>query len=593
MFVFDNLKYNEIIAEVNKYRQIQGSNKIKIGIIRNITVDNYLPLLKYLILKENFNVEILQGAFDMIMQEVLSSHSSISKFEPDLLIVFLNIELISPNIYYRYAELTEGDISDEKEYLLQYLHKLFEAIKINIHSKVIFHLFELPTNPSYDIAEIQNRNGQRNFIDQINTSIIKFSKDYKDIYFVDLNIIREKLGDSNYYDRRYWYIGKVPYTLDALKEIAREQFKIIKALYGRTKKCLVLDCDNTLWGGIIGEDGIEDIKIGNTYPGNMYLDFQRQILNLFNKGVILAINSKNNEAEVLEVLEKHPEMLLKRKHFACVYANWNNKVENLKQIALDLNIGMDSIVFIDDSEFECNLIKESIEEVTVIQLPKETYKYADIIADCGLFDKLQYTDEDKNRSDLYRVNIDRKKYQESFSDINSYYKSLEMKIDIRHIDEFSVSRVSQLTQRTNQFNLTTKRYSEDDIRFFMQSEKHDVLILSLSDKFGEMGIVGVQILDFTSSIDARIDSFMMSCRIIGRGVENVFLRTGIEKCITKNYKRILGLFTLSKKNLLVSDFYNSNGFEEIISNESTKVFSINSIDQLVPFENNFKEIIIH
>jgi FkbH-like protein len=591
MNYFDNLQFHEIINRVNNSFVDNNGRDIKLGILRNITVDNYIPLIKYLLKKENYKVELHQGDFDMIFQEILVSNSSMIKFAPEILLVFFYIESISPSICNRFIELSEQELNSEKDQLLSHIERLFEEVNRNFSAKLIFHLFELPSNPDYGISETQNIFGQRQIIDQINESIIALSKKYKDIYFVDLNIIKERLGIENYYDKRYWYIGKAPYSLFALKEIAKEHFKIIKSLDGKIKKCLVLDCDNTLWGGIIGEDGFENIKIGKTYPGNMFLDFQRQILNLYNKGIILAINSKNNESDILEVLEKHPDMLLRRKHFACIYSNWDNKVNNIKKIALDLNLGLDSIVFVDDSEFECNLVKENLKEITVINLPKESFRYAEIISNCGLFDKLQYTNEDKKRGELYRVQVERKKHQDSFTDLNSYYKSLEMELKIELVNEFSISRVSQLTQRTNQFNLTTKRYSVDNIKYFMKSIRHDVLVLSMNDKFGDLGIVGVQILEYEDSDEAYIDSFMMSCRVIGRGVENAFLRAGIEKCFKKNYKVVLASYIETKKNNLVTEFYSSNGFTLISEEGNVKTYKLSSLDKLIPFENNFKEII--
>ena len=434
MLYFDNLPYHEIISSVNKFSKNSNNVDLKIGILRNITVDNYLPLIEYLLSKEKFNVTVRQGEYDVIMQEVLESGMPINQFKPDILVIFLNIEQIASNLYNRYTELSEDEIVVEKEFILEYVLKLFEAINKNFKVKVIFNLFELPDNLPYDIFEIQNRVGLRNLIDEINRSIIKFSKEFNDIYFADLNLVKEKLGTSNYFDKRYWYIAKAPYSLEALKKIAIEHLKIIRSLFGKTKKCLVVDCDNTLWGGIIGEDGIENIQIGKTYPGNIFLDFQRRILNLANKGVILAICSKNNENEVLNVLENHPDMLLRKKHFACIYANWNNKAENIKNISSDLNIGLDSMVFIDDSKFECDLVKRQLEEVTVINLPKKIFDYVETIETCGLFDKLQYTKEDKKRGDLYRTNVERNNFKTSFTDLNSYYQSLEMKIDILPVD---------------------------------------------------------------------------------------------------------------------------------------------------------------
>jgi FkbH-like protein len=592
MQYFDNLQYHEIISTVNKIRKNSNSVDLKIGILRNITVDNYLPLIEYLLLKENFTVKVKQGEYDVIMQEILDSETPINQFRPDILVIFLNIEQIASNLYERYTELSEEEIEIEKEYILKYALKLFEAIHKNFKAKVIFNLFEMPDNLPYNIFETQNGIGLRNLIYEINSSLIKFSKEFGDIYFTDLNLVKEKLGANNYFDKRYWYIAKAPYSLEALKKIAIEHLKIIRSLFGKTKKCLVVDCDNTLWGGIIGEDGIEKIQIGKTYPGNIFFDFQRRILNLFNKGVILAICSKNNENDVLSVLENHPDMLLRKKHFACIYANWNDKAENIKNISSDLNIGLDSIVFVDDSEFECDLVKRQLAEVTVINLPKKIYDYVQTIETCGLFDKLQYTKEDKKRGDLYRTNIERNTYKTNFTDLNSYYKSLEMKIEILPVDDFAVSRVAQLTQRTNQFNLTTKRYSSDEIIQFMNSEHHDVLLLKLSDKFGEMGIVGIQILDYTLEERAIIDSFMMSCRIIGRGVENVFLKAGIDKSLKKNYRIIEGSYIKSDKNDLVSAFYLNNGFKQSSSEGNKYTYQLDNFGNMVPFENYFKEITI-
>lgn len=588
---FDNLQYNEIIS-YNKSKVGSVEKNLNIGILRNITIDNYLPLIKYLLIKENINPIIHLGDYDVVIQEVLSRDTSMFNFKPDLIIIFLDIRILAPNLILKYSELSVEEINKEKENILEYVELLFYSINTNFETKVIFHLFELPSNPAFDLAEIQNGNGQRNIIQSINDSLVEKAKNHNDIYFVNSNLIKEKLGIQNYYDNRYWFIAKSPFSLDAAKEFAIEHWKVINSLLGKTKKCLVLDCDNTLWGGILGEDGFDKIKIGKTYPGNMYLDFQRHILNLYNKGVILAINSKNNEDDVMEVFDNHPDMLLRRKHFACIYANWENKADNIKNIAIDLNIGTDSLVFIDDSEFECNFVKEKIPEVEVINLPKEAYKYSEILLNCGLFDKLSYTQEDKTRGELYKVEVDRKKLRTKFTDIDSYYKSLEMVITIESVNEFTIPRVSQLTQRTNQFNLTTKRYSEDDIKFFMNSDNYEVLVLTLSDKFGDMGIVGVLILDFSVTNVAKIDSLMMSCRVIGRQVENIFLNEALNRSIKHKVKKVIGAYIASKKNSQVSNFYASNGFQQMSTVEDETTYELCAFGEVGFKENNFKEIII-
>ena len=358
--------------------------------------------------------------------------------------------------------------------------------------------------------------------------------------------------------------------------------KIIRAAKGKAKKCLILDCDNTLWGGIIGEDGIAKIAIGKTYPGISYRDFQESILNLHNRGVILTICSKNNDNDVLEVLEEHPDMVLRKEHFSVMKINWEDKATNIRAIAQELNIGLDSMVFVDDSDFEVNLVRQRIPEVTTIQLPKDPTAYRDWLDSFGKFDSLSYSKEDGNRNRMYQQEVGRKQIKAQFSEetLDDYYKYLEMEVTISAADKFSIPRVSQLTHRTNQFNLTTRRYSEAEIKELCESGNSDVLQVRLKDRFGDDGIVGAAVLRYSND-ECHIDIFLLSCRILGRGVEDALLRACVLMAQGKGCAEILGSYLRTKKNVQVRSFYENHLFSIANEGEDRKDYSF-SLNNLFP-----------
>ncbi|MBK7917804.1 MAG: HAD family hydrolase [Chloroflexi bacterium] len=346
-------------------------------------------------------------------------------------------------------------------------------------------------------------------------------------------------------------------------EIADEVFKFIRVTKGKIKKCLVLDCDNTLWGGIIGEDGLAGIKLGKTYPGSPFYEFQQEILNLHHRGVILALCSKNNEADVWEVFHNHPDMVLKQEHIAAAQINWNDKASNLRQIASDLNIGLDSLVFVDDSEFEVNLVQQNLPEVEVIHLPAtKSVHYRDILASYSGFDTLTLTEEDKKRGAMYRAEVTRNKLRQEVTDLASYYQSLEMVAEINFADTFTIPRIAQLTQKTNQFNLTTRRYTEADVTAMVESPSVDIISLRLGDSFGDLGLVGVCILKYDQTW-AEIDTFLLSCRALGRMAEDLFLGHVLELVKVREFHLVKGTYLSTRKNAQVKDFYVKQGFTTI------------------------------
>ena len=560
-----SLSYSEIQDFLNHVDldQLAGLN---ICILRNIMIEPIEPYLRYLAYKIGFNANVKFGGYDNIFQEAVGRQGNFLHTKTDCILVFTQLDTFSWDLSRNYAALGTDQIRAEVERIEEYIKGVLSGIRKQTSATVLWHGFELPVYPALGILESQSSLSQRAAINGLNEFLRCFLASQDNAYFVDMNLCQARLGFNQFYDHRFWHIGRAPYTRQALCEIAMEDFKFIRSLKGKSKKCLVLDCDNILWGGIIGEDGLAGIKLGQTYPGSAYHEFQQEVLNLYHRGIILALCSKNNEDDVWEVFRKHPDMILKEKHIAAAQINWRDKAANIKQISVDLNIGMDSLVFIDDSEFEVNLIRETLPEVEVIHMPKtRLMEYRNILVSCGLFDTLTLSAEDKNRTVMYRAEVARRNLQVQATDLETYLKTLKMEIDISFANDFSIPRIAQLTQKTNQFNLTTKRYSEADIKILANSDQSDVIYLKLKDRFGDSGIVGACILRYRDK-KSTFDTFLLSCRVIGRRVEDVLLTQVLKLAKKRGCEVAIGEYYPTPKNSQVRDFYINRGFKEFEGN---------------------------
>ena len=565
--------------------------QLNVAILRNVTIEPIEVYLRYLAYEIGFNTQIRFGAYDNIFQEAVGGQGAIVTEELDYILIFAQLETLSSNLICDFAPLSKEDIESEKLRIKNYIASVLSGIRKQTKAVILWHSFELPYHPALGILDNQMAEGQSEVIIELNRIARNLLKETGNAYLVDMNQSIARLGIKEFYDKRYWHIARSPYSRLALAEIAKEDFKFIRALKGKNKKCIVLDCDNVLWGGIIGEDGLTGIKLGKTYPGSLYCEFQKAILNLYSKGILIAICSKNNQEDVWEVFQNHPDMVLKKEHIATDQINWEDKATNLRRIAQHLNIGLDSLVFVDDSDFEINLIQQVLPEVTIMHLPKErAVDYKDILVSCGLFDTLIFSAEDKKRGAMYKAEVERKKLAAQAIDLKSYYKSLKMVVTINLADDFSKPRIAQLTQKTNQFNLTTKRYSETNIHELIESQYSDVLYLKLKDRFGDMGIVGVCVLVYEKNT-AVFDTFLLSCRALGRKVENVFLENCLKLCQLRDAKLAVGQYFPTNKNMQVKEFFQKRGFKIVGKNETKCITSYELSNYTPNIPNFFHEII--
>jgi len=416
-----------------------------------------------------------------------------------------------------------------------------------------------------------------------NNHVFNLAKENRQIKVVDFSTFASGYGTKELIDKRHFYLSQVPVSPRLARNFNQWFLQKIRAIEGIRKKCLVLDMDNTLWGGILGEDGVSGIQLGNTYPGNCYRDFQSWIKEIQNTGVILALCSKNNPEDVQQAFSQRDEMVLKSADFSALRISWKNKAENLIEIAQELNIGIDSLVFIDDSPFEREQVKSMLPDVVVPDFPKQPYLLVDFIQEVynQWFQVYELTEEDKSKSVQYQQNAQRRQLLNAFDTEEQFLKEMDIKLTISENNPVHIPRIAQMTQKTNQFNLTTKRYTPADINNLI-SKGYLVWDVAVSDKFGDNGITALAIVK-TEGLTAEIDSFMLSCRILGRGIENAFLNVVLNSLFEKGIREITASFIPTAKNVQVEKFYDRNGFEmiEAVNKAEKKYYRIFLTDKKI------------
>jgi FkbH-like protein len=585
------LSYLEIQSLLN-HTDLEGLPRLSISILRNIMLEPIEPYLRYYAYQISFNARIRFGEYDNIFQEAGGGWPGLINNDTDCVLIFMHIKTLSDTLSSGFTGLDSNQVKTEVERIQKQVQSVLDGIRKQTNAIILWHSFELPLYPAQGIWDSQIEDGQLSVVAELNNSLRKNLRAVPNAYMVNLNLCLNRIGSDQFYDLRYWNIGRAPYSRAGLQEIAFEDFKFLRALTSKNKKCLVLDCDNVLWGGIIGEDGVSGIKLAKSYPGSAYREFQQEIMNLYNRGILIALCSKNNEDDVWDVFNNHPDMVLRRKHIVAARINWEDKATNLRQIAADLNIGLDSIVFMDDSEFEVNLIRQTLPEVEVVHLPKEkTVEYGKILASCGLFETLTISAEDKKRGVMYHNDMKRQQLHLQIPDMITYYETLEMVVDICSADEFAVPRIAQLTQKTNQFNLTTRRYNDADIKHYVEDCFTDVIYIKLRDKFGDSGIVGTCIVKYADQ-KAMIDAFLLSCRVLGRGLEDIFILYVLRKAKQRGCNIVEGEYIQTRKNNQVEFFYINKGFKEITcgKDQNRRIFHYDLTQEIKADPAFFKEI---
>lgn len=562
------LKYSEILKANNLLKKkVEGQTPYFIKVLSNITCNQMGGTLSYHLYQQGINAVVSFGNYDNIVQD---------SFQTDgLNLVIVHYELL--NVVGKTDTYVEDLSDDQIEEMAGSLEGELGMILNNL-SGVPCVLFDSFTAQTLNISPL--RNNQFAVLAKRLNRFVSENK-AKNTYLIDMDAIIGRIGVVSAFDKKLYLLSKTLYTIDFWKAYTYAVSPILLKVTGKAKKAIIFDCDNTLWKGILGEDGFDGIDMSaHSKIGSVYHEVQNMAVWLSKHGVLIGLCSKNNAEDVTEVVEKHPDMTLKNDHIVVSEVNWDDKASNLRVIAEELNIGIDSLMFVDDSDFEINLIREQLPQVVCMQVPEAIYEYPAQLAEViNTYFYFSDSKADLDKTNQYKQQAQRNQSKRQFGDIESYLKSLEMEVSF-HVDEANeVERVAQLTQKTNQLNLCTNRYTDAQVESIKESTSQSFISLSVRDKFGDSGLTGVAIVSFAEG-KGEITDFLMSCRVMGRNVEYVFMDFVISYLKKRGCSSVSAKYIPTMKNKPVSDFYDKAGLSMIKESDGVKDYSIRICDYI-------------
>jgi FkbH-like protein len=554
-------------------RAAEGLRPIRIAVLGGTTTSELVDLLELILLADGFDPVFYQSEYNRFFEDAVLEPETVRAFRPDLVYVHTHYKNIC-----HFPKISDGEVAFEAALNAEF--ERFEAIWSSLHNvigcQVIQNNFELPP------ALLGNHDavlsgGSVRFVNQLNVEFAKRAANDSRLLIHDLNSVAARIGLNSWFDWNRWFSYKILTTPEASLAIARSLAAMISAVRGASKKCLVLDLDNTLWGGVIGDDGLEKIQIGKeTALAEAYTAFQEYCLSLRDRGVLLAVCSKNDE-EIARSGFTHPSSVLKLEHFSAFRANWEPKHDNLRSIALELNLGLDSFVFVDDNPAERAIVAAQLPEVTVPEVGDEVSLYPSIIQAGHYFESLSLSTEDLSRAESYGKNALRLAAQSKFADYGEYLDSLGMTAEIEPFKPVYYDRITQLINKTNQFNLTTRRYTLAEVEMVAGNPEYVTLWGKLLDTFGDNGLVSA-IIGHRTGRELHIDLWIMSCRVLKREMEFAMLDALVEACSEKGISRIAGYYIPSRKNGMVADHYKTLGFSPMAEEQAASRWSLDLHD---------------
>lgn len=534
--------------------------EVKVGLLASFTVDPLAPFVVAYGAGSGILVRVHVSAGDSWAQDVLDPRSALRQFSPDVLVVALEIEDLADALVHDYLGLGQDGVAEQIERVVARVGDLVTQIRQWSAARILLHSLPPRGDATLGILDATHPRGQAAAFAAIERRLAERLAAHRDVYVVDLDRLIRRVGVAAWYDPRMWMLARIPYTTAAMQALAEEYARYLRAFTGRVRKVLVVDLDDTLWGGIVGEDGPGGIQLGVGYRGRAFVNVQRSLREWAHRGVLLAINSKNNPDDAFEVIDQHPAMVLRRDDFAAIRVNWQDKATNLVEMADELNLGLDSFVFVDDNAVECDRVRQALPEVLTVQLSGDPASYAETIRRLGVFDSLSFGDEDQGRTRLYRSEAQRRELQQSVASLDDFYRSLDMALEAAPVGQHTLPRAAELTQRTNQFNLTTRRFTLDELRDYLAHPRHEGFVFRLRDRFGDHGIIGLALTERHGDRYA-IASLLLSCRVLKRTVEQSVLAFLAERAKAHGADVLEGWFKPTRKNALAAALYEGHGFE--------------------------------
>lgn len=555
MFTFKELKKGSKI--------VVNEKEVKLAVLGNCATQFFSTSIQGFARLSGINLNVFDADYNQIDAQLLDTKSEVYTFTPDEILIWLATD----KLYEEFLDMPLVGRNKFAEIIIQRLSYYWDLIAKNCNARILQPNFTEIDDKAFGQYSCKVDSSFVFQIRKLNYLLEESMLSKNNVYPIDFLAVQIQEGQKNFYDSSLYYNAKMTISMDTLPYVAKAVVDVIKAMEGKIKKCIILDLDNTLWGGIVGDDGIGGIEIGELGRGHAFLNLQRWLKQLKECGIILAVCSKNNEETAKEPFEKHDEMVLRLSDISVFVANWNDKASNIRVIQESLNIGMDSIVFLDDNPFERNLVRSMIPEIEVPELPEDPALYLGYLQECNYFDTVSFTGESADRTKQYQAEFERKQLQMSFSSIDDYLKSLEMIGEVKPFEPVRYARIAQLTQRSNQFNLRTVRYTEDEIERVANDDHYLTLYYTLRDKFGDHGLVSVVIMEKISDTEVFVDTWLMSCRVLKRGMEEFIVNGMIRTAQNVGFKKVYSEYIPTPKNAMVKDMYKTMGFTEIERNK--------------------------
>jgi FkbH-like protein len=532
---------------------------VKVALLGDTATQFLATAIKGVGVERGYNINLFEAEYNQVERQVLDPTSDLHQFAAKYTVVFQSTHKLLET----YSLKDASDWSKLCEERIQFIRTLCETIE----GKIIY--FNYPEIDDTVFGQYANRT-ELSFTWQIrllNCELMRLTQEYPNLYICDIAVLQNQFGREWMFDSSVYVSTEMVLSLDALPYVGSRVMDIICAIEGKFKKCLILDLDNTVWGGVVGDDGWENIQVGHGLGiGKAYTEFQEWVKKLKNRGIIIAVCSKNDEDKAKEPFEKNPEMVLRLDDIAVFVANWENKADNIRTIQKILNIGFDSMVFLDDKPVERAIVRENVPGVCVPDLPEDPGDYLEYLYSLNLFETASYSSGDKDRTKQYQTEAKRVQAAQKFTNEADFLKSLDMVSVVEGFTPFNTPRVAQLSQRSNQFNLRTVRYTDGEIAALGASDKHVCLSFTLEDKFGDNGQICVIIMEKRNDKTLFVDTWFMSCRVLKRGMENFTLNTMVEYAKEHGFERIVGEYISTSKNGMVKEHYPNLGFRAIGEN---------------------------
>jgi FkbH-like protein len=536
----------------------------RLAVLSNSTIDMMVPALVATAARHGIALEVIQPSYDQVAQEALTPDSKVNSAKPDAVLFALDYRALPLKLSIGDEAAADATVAGT----IGYLQALRNGIKSNSGALCIFQTFAPPPETLFGSLDRALPGTLRNIVDRINRELAEFALGSGDV-LLDVAGIAETVGLADWHDPQLWNMAKFAYSDQMIPLYADHVARTIAAIRGKSRKALILDLDNTVWGGVIGDDGLEGIKVAQgDARGEAHLAVQRMALDLRQRGIVLAVCSKNTDEVAREPFLKHPEMLLKLDHIAVFNANWNDKATNIQAIAEELSLGIDAMVFLDDNPAERGLVRQVLPQVAVPELPEEPAGYARTLAAAGYFEAVAFAVEDLKRAGFYQDNARRATLQKQVGGVDAYLASLDMTITFQPFDATGRARVVQLINKSNQYNLTTRRYTAPEVTEAENDPQVFTLQVRLADIFGDNGMISVIICRPGEAGVWEIDTWLMSCRVLGRKVEHMVLREILEHARAAGVHKLAGTYKPTDRNKLVVDHYARVGFTKLSEEDS-------------------------